>query len=278
MPKEKKITIKPFLNERVAPERLHVEPDGMPFEADFYPMYYQIIYDRNNTHLAAASIFGGKNKAYLFQNLEDQSREYHSNRTVREIINRDSKLIQMIIRYEVAKSSKFELRGIKESFIQYEKNLFLEINSSCKRFLIEKLNARYKDRWSVLFDVESEGLSFYFIFTTFQKLFNVFDVFSAADIQHIQNIKIFFELYQHKHEDHLTPSWTNPDNVLGAMHDQNSFSLIQWLSGEMQLDFNSILREKQFNNQTINEIRESVNWILDYGTRMRNLDIPTEFL
>lgn len=182
----------------------------------------------------------------------------------------------MIIRYEVAKSSKFELRGIKESFIQYEKNLFREINSSCKQFLIEKQNARYKDKWSVLFNVESEELSFYYMFTTFQKLFNVFDVFSAAEIQHIQNLKIFFESYQQKHEDYLTPSWAHPDNVLGAMHDQNHYSLIQWYAGEMLDEFTRILREKENSQPAIAEIRSSVDWILDYGTRMQNLDVAAE--
>lgn len=278
MPKEKKITIKPFLNQRVAPERLHVEPDGLAAEADFYPLYYQIIYDRNNTHLAAASVFGGSHSAYLFQSLEDLSREYHSQRTAKEIISRDTKLIELIIRFEVAKSSSFELRGIKESFIHYEKNLFRVVNTVCKEFLLEKLEAVYKNRWSVLFNVASENLSFYFMFTTFQKLFNVFDVYSAAEIQHIQNLRIFFDSYQQKHEAYLIPSWAHPDNVLGAMHDRNHFSLIQWLAGEMKEEFTRILSENQNDPKTIEEINSSIAWILDYAARVRNLDLSTELL
>lgn len=278
MPKEKKITVKPFLNHRVGPERLRVEPDGIPFEADFYPMYYQIIYDRNNTNLAAASIFGGARKPYLFHSLEDNAREFYTNRPAREIIKRDSKLIEMIIRYEVSNTKSFELKGIKESFIKYEKNLFREINIMCKQFLIDRQSERYNKRWSLLFDVESEDLSFNYIFTTFQKLFNVFDVYSAAEIQHLQHLKIFFEAYQQKHEAHFIPSWANPDNVLGAVHDQNHYSIIQWYSHEMLDEFTWILREKQFKSEAIAEIRSSVDWILDYGTRMRSIDLSNGFL
>lgn len=262
MAKDKKITIKPFLNERVAPLTLPIEGDGFHSEAQFLPLYYQIIFDRKNTHLAASTVFGGSNKPYLFSSLEYGSREYHTQKTSTEIIRRDSHLIELIIRYETQKSGSFELKGLKGFFQLYERNFFEVINESMKDFMLYVINNQGHTKFARLFNFNDKLLSFYFIFTTFQKLFNVFEVFSTEQILHIQNLKACFEMYQHELGGSYLGSSNHTDNVLGAIEEKQQYSVIQWLCGEMEQEFKHLIH---INGQvkTQDQLRNSIQWLLD---------------
>lgn len=277
MAKDKKITIKPFLNERVAPLTLPIEGDGFHSEAQFLPLYYQIIFDRKNTHLAASTVFGGSNKPYLFYSLEYGSKEYHTQKTSTEIIRRDSHLIELIIRYETQKTGSFELKGLKGFFQLYERNFFEVVNESMKSFMLHVINNQEYTKYARLFNFNDKLLSFYFIFTTFQKLFNVFEVFSTDQILHIQNLKTCLEMYQLAIGGSYLGSSNHADNVLGAIEEKHQYSVIQWLWGEMDQEFNQLIQVNG-HNKTQDQIKNSIQWLLDEWYIPSNSPEITEIL
>ena len=85
--KEKKITVKPYLNKRVAPVT-YVENDdfGNTIEHVGYPLYYQVIYNKNNTHLKSV------HNRY-FSSLDAP---FHENGDPKEVIAFETRNIEII--------------------------------------------------------------------------------------------------------------------------------------------------------------------------------------
>lgn len=266
--KEKKITINPFLNERVAPKTRTVNLDGVEIEVEYFPLYYQIIYDRKNTHLAAARAFGDYEDPYYFSSLNKDAKDYFVRFSAKDIIKRDSRLIELIIRYLSSKNQHFEIRGIKSMFDTFEKNLFVDLNEKMKFYLMVQLEERNHLEYTPVLNFRNEGLSFYYMFTTMQKLFNVLDVYTSEEINHIQNLKYFFEIYQTEFE--LKHMWieNHKDNILGAPFNNAKYSIIQWIMDDMDEEFKTVLKKHKHSEESINSIKNSINWIMKYN------DIP----
>jgi len=262
MSKEKKITIKPFLNTRIAPM---IIPQGEE-EFHYYPLYYLIRYDRNNTQIAASNAFGGKNPAYLFKELGAGERDFYSNRTIDSIIQRDTHIIELIIRYSVNNNGEFELKGIKDMITDYGNNIFSILNVKMKDYMRDQLYKSKQFKWITIINFNRTDNSFYFAFTLLQKLTNVLEVFSPEDLRRLQTLKAFFEIYQKANKSLPDGINSHEDNILGMNKDETKYSKIQWLSGKMDTELETLITQQK-SELSSDAIIETINWLMNVKTR-----------
>ena len=97
MSKQKKITVKFFLNKNVEPIL------GLGDEL-LYPVYLQVTYNRRNTQLRSGYMF-------MYPSLD---------KVPQDKLDFEQELIERIIRYEVNRlGDKFELKGLKDKYNQF---------------------------------------------------------------------------------------------------------------------------------------------------------------
>lgn len=97
--KERKITIKPFLNTQLGPSGSITDDNGT---VNLYPLYYKVTYNRKNTQLKSLYALQG------FQTLE----QINKNITDFEI-----RILEKIVAYQVRENQEqYELTGLKRKF------------------------------------------------------------------------------------------------------------------------------------------------------------------
>lgn len=267
MSKEKKITVKPFLNTRVAPLVVPYNFETGIVEHNYYPLYYLIRYDRNNTQIAASNAFGGKNPAYLFKGLESGERDFTSNRTIESIVNRDKHIIELIIRNSVKSNDIFELKGIKDMIAEQGNNIFIILNYKMKSYIKDQLYKANQYKWMHIINFSKFDISFYFAFTVLQKLTNVLEVFSPEDLNRIQQLKAFFEIYEKANNCAADGINSHEDNFLGMYEDHTKYSKIQWISGDMDRELQYLVTHQKEANFSFDELQQTIYWLLNVKTR-----------
>lgn len=99
MAREKKITVKPFLNKSINSKSISID------SSEFYPLYCQVIYDKRTTRFQL-----GNN--WFAAELED---DLLASSDVQKLIE----IISKIVRYEAKRNDQFTIKGIGDRFKSY---------------------------------------------------------------------------------------------------------------------------------------------------------------
>ena len=121
-------------------------------------------------------------------------------------------------------------------------------------------------KWNDLFHYNSHNLSFYFIFKAYQKLFNVSDIFTEEEVQKIEGVKRFFQLYQSEYTMLPDNNSIHEDNLLGINNENSNYSIIQWMTGQMETEFKEIVSKNSISIKEAILLIESINWALSITT------------
>ena len=131
MKKPKKITVKPFLNDKLDPIEASIHAsDGEVTKELQYPLYYMVIYNRNNTKFKSRLGF------------------YYSafEKIPKSIIEFESNTIEKILRYQISKlGENVDLKGLGNAFNVLSENLFQCVEKYLKKKL--KLAAMSADSY-----------------------------------------------------------------------------------------------------------------------------------
>lgn len=125
MKRPKKITVKPFLNDRLKPEgTAHVDGKELPL----YRLYYIISYNRKN--MTVRSRYG----MYYYKG------EIESGK-VRQVIDFETRVFEQIIRFEAhPETQEYELKGLPARFDIYSHTVRRVLSNYVIRFLWLSIN------------------------------------------------------------------------------------------------------------------------------------------
>jgi hypothetical protein len=261
MTKEKKITIKPFLHTGLRGKTFD-ELDSSGTRIDYFPLYYQVTFNRRNTNIASEGLLNhDQGTTYFFASLDSDSREFFSNRRFIEIYKEDSRVLEMIVRYLGNTIEGFSISGIKEYYKLFNMDMFDYLNIKCKQLIHN--NIRYKKGgWWPLFNIKNGSLSFYFMYSSLLKLLNDKTQIDSTLSGHVENIKIFFEIFQNEYS--LLPDGenTHPDNYLG-LNNKSGYNLIRVLNKDINSEFAILAKKHNYKTKQINDILLSVSWLIE---------------
>lgn len=134
MKSQKKITIKPFLNQNLIPECT----DGKG--KDYYPLYLQVTYDRKNTQLR--SKYG-----MYYETLNDAG--------LAKLIAFETKVLTKIIEFETSQSEgEYDLKGLKNKYTIYSTSVHYAVDEYL-RMKLQKANKRTNNE--LIFVLKYEG-------------------------------------------------------------------------------------------------------------------------
>ncbi|MCF8374159.1 MAG: hypothetical protein K9H64_21230 [Bacteroidales bacterium] len=211
--KEYKVTIKPYLQKRVKPHiiKVYTDNNGEQFESyEGWPLYYQVIYKRKNTHIRSSFL---RNNDKTLNHFSPDGGVFVNSSKMDSIIARETKVIESIIRFLENQDSDFDLSGFGAIYQYYAAGLHGMVNEKLKNYLqinlVFKLDSRIADFLN--FD---KG-TYYSIYKYSDMLFGHLDLFETVDRERFELLKKFFELYGQKNEtlpNHLKHHFEVPDN------------------------------------------------------------------
>jgi hypothetical protein len=146
MAKEKKITIKYYLNTKYKKKNQLLIVDT---ETSF-PVYTQVLYNRNNTRFYNPFTFTvhGLTKAQFIEIFENRNIEEYN-----QYIEEYSNDLEKIIRFEASiLKDNFSIRGIGQRYLDYHSSLFQTI----ERSLINKLKSFVSSQEASKFNIEEK--------------------------------------------------------------------------------------------------------------------------
>ncbi|MBI9068488.1 MAG: hypothetical protein JEZ09_14430 [Salinivirgaceae bacterium] len=109
MKKPRKITVKPFLNDKLEGIETCIQENDTERETFLFPLYYMVIYNRNNTKFKSRL-------GFYYETIEEASLE---------MISFESKTIEKILRYQISKSEdEVNLKGLGNHFNILSEDLF----------------------------------------------------------------------------------------------------------------------------------------------------------
>lgn len=139
---DKKISIKHFLNKRIAPQRHGGE--------EYYPIYTQVTYDRKNTQFKMNLnnyLFNDEQAEYVLNPYSGAMSKGEDNRDllyqyVSKTISWNETMIERLVRFELELyGEKFSITGFGKRFMYFERNLCFLV----KQRLITKFQSTLKD-------------------------------------------------------------------------------------------------------------------------------------
>jgi hypothetical protein len=120
MKKPKKITIKPFLNDNLEKVEVSFDEENDSQKEYGYPLYYMVIYNRNNTKI--------KSRIGFYYIKDEELPE--------DIIQHESKIIEEILRYLISINGEdIDLKGLGSYFDMYSQSLWIIIEKYLKQKL-----------------------------------------------------------------------------------------------------------------------------------------------
>ncbi|MEE4197131.1 MAG: hypothetical protein V2I54_05770 [Bacteroidales bacterium] len=222
MKKPKKITVKPFLNDKLDPIEASIhDSEGKVTKELQYPLYYMVIYNRNNTKFKSRL-------GFYYSGIEN---------VPETIIEFESNTIEKILRYQISKSGEdVDLRGLGNAFNILSENLFQCVEKYLKNKL--KLAAMSADSY----------LSFMINFEDWRNPFSkYYDVVTSLFGKISKYIKDDFKIE--------IEAYNNYYNIYKKYEKQQSgfcqSTLIDWLNDE----------HKSFILQEMNNEKETANII-----------------
>jgi len=261
--KERKITVKPYLNKRVEPKPYKVYDEyGHEVEHFGYPLYYQVIYNKNNTHLKSDT---GKR----FSSLDEP---FFENGDPKEIIGFETRNIEKIIRYHESKELNYHVKGLSKIFSEYTESLHAIVNFKLKKFIVNKFGLATNQLYFSLFDYKSTNISSNFVFSVIKKLRDVKTIFTKEEIDKIENLKNFDFAYIKDRGIGSGDQYNlERDNVLYVPGFSDKFpTKIDWLNGDIQNQIKRII----FNNKELkkidpNKLIKHITWIMELLQAMK---------
>ena len=168
MKKQKKITIKPFLNQKLEPECS--DQDGKTL----YPLYIQVTYDRKNTQIRSkyGTYYDDLNDTMLL-NLKEF----------------ESKILYKVIEYETRDINRpYDLKGLKNKYDVYSMSIHIVMDDYLK-WKLEKALQRTNSELMFVLKYEGFKCNFENLYKAAQLLFKNLAEFIPADFK--QEIKAF---------------------------------------------------------------------------------------
>lgn len=131
MAREKKITVKPFLNKYINPKVLKLRTPG------YYPLYFQVIYNRKTTR------FSGGDKWYRLSEEQEVIKS--------EIVQTSINQIQEVVRYMANRYDDFEIKGIGTGVRSFASSvgtaIYMAISEEVDNLLYKSLSREKYDTW-----------------------------------------------------------------------------------------------------------------------------------
>jgi hypothetical protein len=214
--KQKKLTIKPFLNKLLNSEASDAE--GNPY----YPLYYQISYNRKNTHIR--SFYG------LFYRDLDEIKN--------GLIGFEIKILRKLIAFETNNlQNPYELKGLKPKY----EVVLISMSSTWSEYLKTKLKlAVQRTKGDLMFVLEFSGFKRDFdnLFAACKLLFKDFEKKSIA-----AEFKAEIEAYEIFRD------------FCPAFRTEYDFpTIMDWIDGSCRKEFEAWLTNRKKNNQKKTEI------------------------
>ncbi len=255
MVKEKKITIKHFLNKKVKPKEA--------LGAGYFPIYTHITYDRKTT---TVNLFPEINKKgitkadfeYIF---ESESGEIYS------ILSKLSNNIKLIINHELSLVGKdFQLKGISKRYGQYFRyisDVFGNIiNDKFSKFLEKHLTVfQYKN----LYDLDQSETNIYPAGSNF------IETYYKVRKNYIRDINEKIKGTEFEHEIACYSHLLLFENVNGNYSEENpyvyvptKYTFFHWLSNpQFKTKFSTLLRRAMFKEEFIYYLKSEDSEIRD---------------
>lgn len=134
MAQQKKITVKPFVNEALKPSFEKGTREKL------YPLYFRVTYDRKSTKFKAGDNQISVSKAQTFDS--------------DPIIDRSKEFVQQIVRYELKRSPNFEVKEIGQRIRSYLTLvldlIWQDLNDELFYALCEKLPGSQVNAWQLI--------------------------------------------------------------------------------------------------------------------------------
>lgn len=261
MAKEKKITIKPFLHTGLRGKTFD-ELDSKGERIDYFPLYYQVTFNRRNTNIASEGLLShDQGTTYFFASLDGDSREFFSNQRFMEVYKEDSHVLEMIVRYLDRKIDNFSISGIKEYYKLFNMDIFDYLNIKCKQLIHNDIRYK-KGGWWPLINQMNGSLSFYFMYSSLVALMKDTTLIDRNLSSHIENIKNFFMIFQNEYNQLPDGEITHLDNYLG-INNKSGYNLIRVLNKDINTEFTILAKKQNYKTKQINDILHSVNWLVE---------------
>lgn len=247
MKKEKKITIRLFLNDRV-------KNQNDENENSLHSLYYQIIYDRKNTHLSFSKLFNRDRDSYFFKNIDEVFRQ----KETRETVENDILLIKRVVRYLGPIFEENTIAGLKDYIPWYIENIFILLNRNLKRIIRDHLEQGSQRKWVQLIQWENEEITFVFVLNLFQHFFDLETEFGREKYNKLLAIKNLFTSLQSKTNRSKDES-DQMENPTALLQLTNGYRLIDWLDGTLMQEIKDLSKSSDLNINPA-ELESAINW------------------
>jgi hypothetical protein len=239
--KEYKITVKPYLQKRVKPHivKVYTGEDNRQFEShEGWPLYYQVIYKRKNTHIRSSFM---RNQDKTLNHFSPTGGVFVNSGKMDTIIEKETKVIKSIIRYLENTDEGFELAGFGSIYQYYSRSLHKQINKKLIDYLQINLALRLDSRITDFFNFKNG--TYYSIYKYSALFFGHLDLFDAEDIERFELIKKFFDFYVHNEEsfpNHLKHHFEVPSDFF------NDPLVIDYFNGTLKKHLSESIAEPKF--------------------------------
>jgi hypothetical protein len=261
--KEKKITVKAYLNKRVAPrERTENDKFGNEIKHLAYQLYYQVIYNKSNTHLKSIH---GTRFAFI-------DKPYFENGDPEEIIAFEKRNIEKIIRYHESKEQDYKVKGLSKIYQEYTESLHDIVNFKLKKFIVTKFGLATNQFYFSFFNYKAADISSHFVFNVIQKLGDVKSVFTEEEIRKIENLKNFDFAYMMDrgigHGDKY--NLENQNIIYRPGYSDKYPTKIDWITGDAQNEIKRIIHyNKELKNIKPDDLINDISWIMELTQAMK---------
>lgn len=163
MEKQKKITIKFFLNKNLQPIQLEDEK-GKPLLC--YPLYIQVTYNRNNTQFK--SHYGG--------HYSDMAKIDEENLQGAGLLAFEENIVRKTMEHEIKKRCvKFDLKGINKKYDLYCTPIEALLNRNLKHKLYKLLLKQKPAEYSAIFKFDDPKVDVLLLYKAVTKLYEFFE-------------------------------------------------------------------------------------------------------
>lgn len=252
---QKKIKVNPYLNERIKPQPV-VDHDkfGNELKEEAYPLYYQVVYDKKNTHVK--STFG----------------KYYSSLDKPTILNDDPvetidferRNIERIIRHMETIDSEFSVMDLSKIFPANLKSIHEIVRFKSKKLMVQRLlkeNPNYPD----MLNYNSDAVGSILFLQTIEKIADLNNLFTAEELHSLRNLKQFDYIYLKNMGQGPGIEFLLKNNPTYLPVKKNDYpTMISWKSGEAQNQIKRLIY-KNGEEKTVDpvELIKDINWMLN---------------
>jgi hypothetical protein len=132
-----KTTVKPYLNTPTGRVSIFSGRNTPSLDDKLkYPIYYQVIYRRENTHIK--SWHEHQDQAGYPQGMTQSDKMWPRHLDIDYFIRDEMRTIENLVRYESERDPKFSVIGIKPLYLKYYSHLFAVFNTRAMNLLIKR--------------------------------------------------------------------------------------------------------------------------------------------